>query len=92
MGDTPLIRLTIGEITGYTTIKAKIKKPDDSTFEVGYEDITVVDVATGEVYFRALSTDFDIAGVYRIHMFPEFSGGLGYHSKTYLHEVVALYT
>jgi len=90
VGDTPELFIQADEdVTGYETCVWKIEKPSGVQIQV---DGTVTVEATGISKIRALTTDFDGAGIYRIHAYFTFPGSFGFHTVLWEHEVYPLYT
>lgn len=74
------LRMTLSaDLTGYTTIEYKIKKPSGSILT---KTCSIEDLANGIIYYDTANGDLDEEGKYSIQAQIVFSGGDQYESES----------
>lgn len=74
------LRTTLNaNLTGYSTIEYKIKKPDSTIIT---KICSVEDVATGIIYYDTIANDLDLSGSYSIQAQIVFGSGNQNESET----------
>lgn len=66
-------------LTGYSTVEYKIRKPDGTTLT---KTCTVEDIANGIIYYDTVLNDLDQIGSYSIQAQIVFSDGDQFESET----------
>lgn len=97
INDNPKLRAQLWEsdgvtkldLTGYSTVKLYILKPDGSTEIIN--DATIEDEANGIVYYVCIDDDLDVAGVYIGQYRISYLSGLDHKSNSFYFEVFANY-
>ncbi|MHA1440267.1 MAG: hypothetical protein ACTSPK_00195 [Candidatus Heimdallarchaeota archaeon] len=79
------------DLTNKSIHKWFIQKPDESTFEITEPTCVIRDVITGTVYILCDKAQFDLRGIYTIHVYILFADLSEFYSDPYEHRVWALY-
>jgi len=74
------LRTTLSsDLTGYSSVKYSIEKPDKTTM---LKTCTVEDLTNGIIYYNTLEDDLDQSGYYHIQAQVVFPSGDRYESET----------